>query len=189
MTVEDIYAEIAAHMIKGMMIHEQFANYYDFLGLDGYKRCHEYHYLDETCAYRGLCRYFINHHNKLIPYRDVENPNIIPTAWFSHVRRDADAGTKKNAVRTGLTKWVEWERDTKKLYEHMFKELMDIDEVASAMKIKELICDVDCELKKAERYMLNKEAVGYDISVIIGEQREKHDKYKKKMEHIGVKIC
>ena len=176
-------------MIKGMMTHEQLANYYDFLGLEGYKRCHEYHYLAETCAYRGLCRYFINHHDKLIPYRDVDNPEVIPSAWYDHVRSDVNPSTKKNAVRTGLTSWVEWERETKKLYERMYKELMDIDEVASACKIKELIHDVDHELKKAERYWLNKEAIGYDLTAIVEEQRKKHNKYKRKLEHLGVKIC
>ena len=35
MTVEEIYAELSAHMIKGIMMHEQLANYYDFLGLEG----------------------------------------------------------------------------------------------------------------------------------------------------------
>lgn len=189
MTVDEVYSEIAAHMIKGMMIHEQLANYYDFLGLEGYKRCHEYHYLNETCAYRGLCRYFINHHNKLIPYKEIDNPNVIPSNWYNHVRNDVDTGTKKNAVKAGLTKWIEWERETKTLYENMYGELTDINEVASAFKIKELICDVDNELKKAERYLLNKEAVGYDITVIIGEQKRKHNKYDRKMRDIGIKIC
>ena len=190
MTVEEIYAELSQHMIQGIMMHEQLANYYDFLGLKGYKRCHEYHYIAETCAHRGLNRYFINHHNKLIPYRDVENPDVMPNTWYNHVRSDVDANTKKNAVRIGLTKWVDWERDTKKLYEHMYKELMEIDEVASAIKVKELICDVDCELKKAERYWLDKEAIGYDMPTIISEQKSKHNKYKRKMrKEYRVRIC
>lgn len=190
MTVEEIYSKIAAHMIKGMMIHDQLANYYDFLGLEGYKRCHEYHFLAETCAYRGVCRYFINHHNKLIPEERIEDPAIIPESWYNYTRQDVDSNTKKNAVRNGLVKWVEWERDTKHLYEQMYKELMDIDEVASACKVKCLIKDVDKELKKAERYHLNKEAIGYDIGAIIAEQRKKHNKYKRKMESkLKVTIC
>lgn len=189
MTVEEIYGEIGAHMIKGMMLHEQLANYYDFLGLKGYKRCHEYHYLQETCAYRGVCRYFINHHSKLIPYKEVEDPKIIPSNWYNYSRQDVDASTKRNGVRTGLTSWVNWERETKILYEQMYKELINIDEVASAMKIKELLCDVDHELKMAERYWLDKEAVGYDMSVIIEEQSRKHDKYARKMRKLGVDIC
>ena len=35
MTVEQIYSELAAHKIKGMMMHENLANYYDFLSLRG----------------------------------------------------------------------------------------------------------------------------------------------------------
>ena len=190
MTVDEIYKEISAHMIKGLMIHDQLANYYDFLGLEGYKRCHEYHYLAESCAFRGLNRYFINHHNMLIPEEPVENPNIIPANWYRYKRQNVDAGTKRTAVKNGLTQWVTWEQETKQLYERMYKELIELGEVASAMKIKELICDVDCELKKAERYLLNKEAIGYDLSIIIAEQKEKHDKYKRKMEKcLRVKIC
>lgn len=181
MELEEIYAEISAHMIKGIMIHEQFANYYDFLGLDGYKKCHEYHYLEESCAHRELNRYFINHYNKLIPERPIENPNIIPNNWFSHTRQDVDPSTKMNAIKNGLEKWVEWERDTKKLYEEMYKELIDINEIASAMKIQEFICDVDEELEKAEQYHLNKKAINYDLSEIVAEQKSKHDKYKKEM--------
>lgn len=189
MELKEIYSSIVSHMIKGMMIHAQFADYYDFLGLQGYKRCHEYHFLQESCAYRGISRYFINHHNMLIPDERIENPNIIPESWFSHTRDDVDSATKKNAIKSGLTKWVEWERETKDLYQRMYKELMEIGEVASACKVKELVYDVDCELKKAERYWLNKEAMGYDMPTIISEQKSKHDKYKKKMEKIGVHIC
>jgi hypothetical protein len=71
----------------------------------------------------------------------------------------------------------------------MYKELMELDEVASACKVKKLVMEVDYELKKAERYWLNKEAMGWDMTAIVEEQKKKHDKYKKKMEKIGVHIC
>jgi hypothetical protein len=125
----------------------------------------------------------------LIPKFEVENPEVIPDSWYRYSRIDVDNNTKKNAVKNGLSMWVEWEKETKSLYEQMWKELMDIGEVASAMKIKELICDVDCELKYAERYQLDKKAVDYSLDVIIEEQHRKHKKYKKKEEKIGVKIC
>ena len=31
MTLEEIYSELSAHMIKGLMIHDQMSNYYCFL--------------------------------------------------------------------------------------------------------------------------------------------------------------
>ena len=158
------------------MIHEQLANYYDFLGLEGYKRCHEYHMLKEMCGQRSLNRYYINHYNKLIPEQQIDSPEIIPAGWYQHKRSDVDTATKKNSVKSGLTKWVEWERSTKLLYQKLYSELMNLDEVAGALKVKEFIYDVDCELKKAERYWLNKEATGYDINGIISEQKSRHKK-------------
>ena len=190
MELKEIYSGIASHMISGIMIHEQMANYYDFLGLEGYKRCHEYHMMKEMCNFRSLNRYFINHHNMLIPEDKIENPEMIPMSWYKYTRQDVDATTKRNAVQTGLKAWVDWEKDTKSLYEDMYRELMEIGEVASACKIKEFICDVDCELKKAERYLLNKESANYDMVMIVGEQKRKHDKYKKKLKKdCGVSIC
>ena len=47
MTCEEIFTNLAEHQIKGMMVHEQLANYYDFLGLPGYRNCHEYHFMKE----------------------------------------------------------------------------------------------------------------------------------------------
>ena len=189
MTISEIYSNIYSHMIKGMMIHEQLADYYDFLGLEGYKRCHEYHFLLETCAFRGLCRYYINHHNKLIPEQKIDNPDVIPQSWYKYTRQDVDTNTKRNAVKEALNAWVNWEKETKQLYEKSYNELIALNEVASACKIKELIKDVDCELKKAERYLLNKKAIDFDINDIIAEQKSKHKKYKHKMEKLGVKIC
>jgi len=189
MEVDEIYSQLSIHMIQGIMFHDQMANYYDFLGLKGYKRCHEYHMFKEMTSYRALNRYFINHHNILIPEEAFDNPEIIPESWFNYSRQDVDASTKKSAVKAGLDKWVSWERETKHLYEKMYKELCEIGEVASAMQVKEFICDVDAELKKAERYKLNKEATGYDLVSIIEEQPRKHHKYQKKLESIGISIC
>lgn len=188
MTVEEIYSELAAHKIKGMMLHENLANYYDFLGLKGYKRCHEYHFLEETCSFRKLNRYYINHHNKLISKKDIEPIKIIPDSWYRATRMDVDNGTKRNAIKSGLTMWHDWEKETKKLYEKMYKELMDIGEVASALYVKDCICDVDEELKSVERYMLNKMAIDFDLAVIIPEQHDWHQKYKCKTKSVSEHI-
>lgn len=181
MEVQEIFDNLAEHMLKGMMIHENLANYYDFLGLRGYKRCHEYHFLEETKNYRKICRYYINHYSRLIHEPEFSAPDVIPESWYSHIREDVDISTKKNAVKNGLMIWKQWEKETKTFYQNMYKELLERNEVASANKINELVCDVDEELKEVQRYLLNKEAINYDMSVIVEEQKYKHDKYKKKM--------
>lgn len=181
MTLGDIYSKISSHMISNIMKHEQLMNYYNFLGLSGYKKCHEYHYLAETMSHVKLCNYFVTHHNMLISEEKISNPNTIPENWYKYSRQDVDDNTKKNAVKNGLTMWVDWERETKELYEHMYRELIGIGEVASAAFLERMIQDVDKELAKAEKYQLLKEAVNYDIGHIIGEQHKKHKKYERKI--------
>lgn len=185
MTVQEIFADLSQHMIKGIMIHEQFANYYDFLGLSGYSKCHEYHYLCETAQHRKLNRYFIEHFNQLIEEKRVEDPEVIPDGWYRYIRQDVDPATKSNAVKSGLESWERWETETKQLYERMYVELFNLGEIAAASLVKEFICDVNHELKKVQKYRLCKTATLYNIEGIISEQKMKRDKYKCKLSHIG----
>lgn len=181
MEVHEVFKLLAEHMLKGTMLHQELANYYDFLGLSGYKRCHEYHFLKEMLDYRKLQRYYINHFNKLIPESVPKPEEVIPSTWFSVERGQVDAATRQAAIKSGLEKWVKWQRDTKKYYQDMYAALMDENQVAAALFIQELIEDVSCELKKAQRYWLNKKAISYSMDVIISEQKEYHEKYKKNM--------
>lgn len=181
MTVEEIFSELSSHMIKGLMIHDQMSDYYDFLSLRGYKRCHEYHYKKEMCSYRKLHRYFINHFGKLIEEKRIDDPEAIPSSWYRYTRKEVDANTKRNAVKTGIEKWVAWEKETKTLYEQMYRELIDAKAEAAAIFLQQFIKDVDCELKWAERKAIELDAVDYSLAFIIGEQTKLHDKYKGKM--------
>jgi hypothetical protein len=179
-----IFEKIINHQIEGLMIHSQMADYYDFLGLHGFKRQHEYHYLEESCNMRGVSRYFINHFGKLLYPEKVENPEIIPEAWenFSRI-------AKQNAVKLLVAEWVDWERETKTLMQKAYLQLEDNGEVAAMLKIKELIEDVDCELKHAERLHIRLKSLNYNLGDIYAMQDEYHHKFKKKQREIGVKIC
>ena len=177
MTVEEIFGTIASHMVEGLMFHSQMAEYYEFLGLHGYSQCHEYHYLCESKSYHKTIIDFIDCFNKLLPGMKAEDPGLIPSSWYKHIRTDVDMNTKRNAVKTGLEKWVNWERDTKNLYQQMYKELIALNEIAAADKIVDLIKDVTNELKDAEQYLLNKKSVEYDMVNIIDEQNKEKDEY------------
>ena len=67
MPVEEIFKEVSKHMIEGLMFHEQLSEYYLFLGLDGYSKCHDYHYLCESKAFSKLNKMFVTLFNKLLP--------------------------------------------------------------------------------------------------------------------------
>lgn len=179
MTVEQIFSALASHMIKGMMVHDQMVSYYRFLGLDGYAACHEYHFLEETHGYMKLNKYYTHHFSKIVQQVKIENPNLIPTEWIGHTREDVDTQTKRKAVKLGLETWITWEKDTKALYQNMYKQLMNINEAAAALFISQYVCDVDCQLKKAQQYYLDKKAIDFSISDIISQQKNKKHKYEK----------
>lgn len=127
MTVEEVFKKIGTRLVQGMMIHDEFANYYDFLALKGYVMCHEYHYKKESCYYRKINHYFITHYGKLIPKEKIDGKDIIPASWFNHKREDVDSNLKRESVKMGIETWVAWETETKKLYEDMYKELISLN--------------------------------------------------------------
>lgn len=184
MTIEEISGLIAQKMLQGTMIHQQLINYYNFLGLKGYKKCHQYHYYEESCAYIHFMCYFINHYNKLIPkysFDSLTAPSIIPDNWYNYNREDVDINTKRNAVKNGLQKWISWEKDVKHFLQEMYTQLININEVALAIILQKNIQDVDKELKHAQLKYLEVKAIDFDMTVIISEQECLKQKYKKKI--------
>lgn len=176
-----IFKELSAHMVKGLMLHDQMADYYDFLNLHGYKRCHEYHAKCEMEGYRHLHRYYINHFHRLVEEDNVPNPDAIPASWYRYSRQEVDTGTKRTAVKAGIEKWVAWEKETKSFYERMYHELEEAGEIASANFLCGYIKAVDKELKWAERKHIDLATVDYDIGYIMGQQDHLHDWYMEKM--------
>lgn len=188
-TCAEVFSKIDAHMKTGMILHDQLANYYDFLGLMGFKRLHEYHFLREAVSMRGLNRYFINHHNMLIDDGEMHIESAIPQAWHKTTRRDVGISTKRSAAKSGMDMWAEWERKTKKLYEECYCALCDSGEIAAACKVKQLVADVDMELKEADRLALKMQAIDYDMPTMILMQDELHECYREKEKSVGVDIC
>ena len=76
-----------------------------------------------------------------------------------------------------MKKWISWEIGTKNLLEKSYKELLNLDEVKSSLFISEFLLDVDEEIIFARKELDNLQAINYDMSVIIPEQKELHKEY------------
>ena len=189
MTCAEVFAKLDEHLKTGMILHDQLANYYDFLGLMGFKRMHEYHFLRESADMRGLNRYYINHYNMLIDEEDMHPEDSIPASWHKVGRRDVGISTKRAAVKFGMEMWADWERKTKKLYEECYCALCDAGEIAAAAKIRELVADADMELKEADRMVIKLQTIDYDMPTMILMQDELHECYREKEKSVGVDIC
>ena len=187
MTVDEIFSLIAEHMVEGLMTHAQLADYYNFLGLKGYQKCHEYHYFCENANFRKITHYYITHYNKLVMDRPFQNSNVISEDWYQYSRSQVDAPVRKSAIEFGIKKWVSWEKQTKKVYQQYYNELITLGEIAAAHELEKYIVDVDKELADAEQKLLNLKAIDYNISDIMNVQEEKYQKYKKKLKEI--KLC
>lgn len=76
-----------------------------------------------------------------------------------------------------MKKWISWEIGTKNLLEKSYKELLNLDEVKSSLFISEFLLDVDEEIIFARKELDNLQAINYDMSVIIPEQKKLHKEY------------
>ena len=185
-TPEEIFAEIDSRFIGAIMMHGQLADYFDFLGLKGYKRLHEYQHLTESIERRKVCRYFINHHNALIKEDFSGEVKIIPDAWYTAKRLSVGKSTKQKAVEDGFIEYHNWESKTKSVYEKYAQKLREAGSVADAIFVEELVEDVSEELKAAERMISDLISTGYDMVYITEVQADIHEKYKKKSKGIEV---
>ena len=163
MTVEEIFAQISTHMAKGLLIHNQISLLFGFLNFNGYQKCHEYHYYEESYNYRCLQNFFLSHYSKIIHETQVEEPNVIPQTWYKFSKADVDSNNKRSAVKDIMKKWVDWEKETKLLLQNSYKQLYELNELDGAFKVASFIQDVSEELANAQQEQISLESMGYDI--------------------------
>lgn len=178
--LEDVYTAISEHMCKALAFHEQLADYFCFLGLQGFKRMLEYQYMKECAGKRKLHKRYIDMHHKLIPFKQVQLPQFLPADWARYTTQDIDDNVIPKFVRSALKAYKEWEESTRDCYKEQCKMLMDVGLVTDYEFVKELVLDVEKELKKISRMIENLNGTGYDVNMVHGMQDKYHEKYKKK---------
>ena len=78
MTTEDIFSAIIGRATHGVMLHEQMASYFNFLGLDKYRQWHETEAHEELQRLFDIKRGYMDRHDKLVPEKRVDPPAAIP---------------------------------------------------------------------------------------------------------------
>lgn len=64
--LQTLYSELINRMKQGVELHEQLADYYAFLNLHGYQKCHEYQMLCELLTYRKAKDMYMKEYNQLV---------------------------------------------------------------------------------------------------------------------------
>lgn len=183
--LSEVYSAINARQITALMFHDEMADLFDFLGLKGFKRMHEYQFLSESIEHRKLKRYYLNHHNKLLEDTELVPVAVLPDDWVKYTRMDVTASIRKQAVQKAMEDYHTWESGTKALYEKCATMLMNWGHIADFSQICCLIEDVDHELKCLERLHIELKSVDYSMEYIMDMQDCYHKKYKKLTSEIG----
>ena len=172
MDTREVFSIISAHQIKGLMLHSTWADYFAFLGLEGFKKLHEYRYVEESKSMRMIRRYFIEHYNELPIDISIDSNLSEYVAQNTNNRFDVDNTTKERHIKLYLQGWVEWEKESKRLYENTYKTLSDNGEIAGSCIVEKLVTDTDKELADAENLLLLATNVGFNMNVIILKQEK-----------------
>ena len=181
MTPEEIFQKLSGRRIQGVMIHQQYADYYNFLGLHGYERCHQYQAYEELIGLTKLHDSFITVYDKLVPQAEFTNPEIVPQTWRRYSRNDIDGKTKRQAVRDGFDRWCAWETETLSIAENACKQLAEIGEAKGVEIAFMIVRDVTDELERIKRQKMALSSVDYDMIFILDEQDKEYHKYQKMM--------
>lgn len=182
----DIYSAINSRQIKALMFHDQMADYFRFIGLEGFSWMHEYQHLAESMERRKVKQYYLKHHNKLLSDDEVDPVDVIPNGWYQYTRMDVTPQVRQQAIQKAMTEYRDWEAGTKEFLQHCAAYLMGWRKIADFEQVEELIEDVDEELRCLDSLCLKLKAVDYDPVYIIEMQREYCDKYKRKCAKIEI---
>lgn len=216
--LQTLYSELINRMKQGVAMHEQLADYYGFLNLPGYQKCHEYQMLCELLTYRKAKDAYMREYNQLVPLygmmpsmnngsnNNMANmannggnsggsnsnnymnyANVIPQNWYTHTRYDVDANTKRNAVRDGYKRWIDYEKDTKQFLTNMIQRLEQANDRQAARKVDFLIDHVEKEIETAEEKMMALENASYDMNYILQQQEPLQRKYAEKIRELNMK--
>lgn len=139
MTIENIYGTITARIIESMMFHDQASQMYCFIGLYSYEKRHRELYYAEAEAYKDVCDYYIVNYGKILKQKRVHDPDIIKSDLYYENKNRVSYAKKKEIEKHISDSFSTWRKETKMLYERMYKELIMMGEIASANEISQLL--------------------------------------------------
>lgn len=179
-----LYSVMNKRMTTALMLHAEMSDYFNFMGLHGFKRMHEYQYFKESIGKRKLNRTYLDMHNKFISEKGHEKIDVIPVEWYKHTRMDIDDGILPKYTKMALNTYKQWEEETKELLENICHVILERGKISDYNIMLCYLDDVQCELKKIYRLVEELNGVGYDVLYIVEKQKEIHDCYKEKMKHL-----
>lgn len=176
--VRNIFNDVSDTILKGMMVHEQLMNAYLFMELEGYAKCHDYHYICETKNRIKVSKYLLDHYGYLIEQGRIEPPELIPPKWYAAHKSELEPSSRILSVMDLANSWIRWEETAFDSFNKAYKDLFNECEFVAAKFIRGFAVDTAEELTWARSEQLKLQAVHYDMVYIMDQQPVLKKKFK-----------
>lgn len=177
--VNENYTKLTGRLLEMAMFHEQAMNMYNFFGLNGFKRMHEYFYECNLKCFKKIKMHYVTRHNGIIVNSQIETPEVFPKEWANHKQSDLTNETAINLIKKIFEKAKTEEEQSKAFYSELSKEFLSAGATEDVETIEKLFTHLYQEMKCMDRLSLNMKKTEFNFDYILSVQLHLHEKYKK----------
>lgn len=168
--MHEIFKKLSNRMVGAMMIHTQLTELFNFIDLEADAKRQKKQLHDESDGLLKLEKYAAQHHGVLITATNPPQVDILNLSMLKKPNLELSPDDKKSLIQYGMNEWINWEKDSKVLYEDSYRNLLEISEIAAADFVLQYVKDVDKELRDAELLYRVRDAIDWDLATIYDKQ-------------------
>lgn len=170
MATHNVFTKLANRMVGAMMTHTQLTELFNFIDLKADAKRQQKQLHEETDGLLKLEKYAAQHHHILITSDNPPQVDILNLGMLKEPNDKLSPDNKIYLIQYAMKEWIEWERESKIMYEDAYRNLVDMSEIATAEFVLEYVKDVDKELRDAELLYRVRDAIDWDLATIYDKQ-------------------
>ena len=170
MTTHNVFTKLANRMVGAMMIHTQLTELFNFIDLKSDAKRQKKQLHEESDGLLKLEKYVAQHHHMLITSNNPPQVDILNIGILKQHNDELSPDNKIYLIQYAMKEWIEWEKESKIMYEDAYRNLVDMSEIATADFVLQYVRDVDKELRDAELLYRVRDAIDWDLATIYDKQ-------------------
>lgn len=152
------------------MTHTQLTELFNFIDLETDAKRQKNQLHEETDGLLKLEKYAAQHHHILITSDDPPQVDILNLSMLKQSNDKLSPDDKVYLIQYAMKEWIEWEKESKIIYEDAYRGLLEISEIAAADFVLRYVRNVDKELRDAELLYRVRDAIDWDLPTIYDNQ-------------------
>lgn len=152
------------------MTHTQLTELFNFIDLETDAKRQKNQLHEETDGLLKLEKYAAQHHHILITSDDPPQVDILNLNMLKQSNDKLTPDDKVYLIQYAMKEWIEWEKESKIIYEDAYRGLVEISEIAAADFVLRYVRNVDKELRDAELLYRVRDAIDWDLPTIYDNQ-------------------